>query len=64
MTDAKDIKLEISAGPLIQLMQALTGPPHLMRELEVLRSLPGQEEKNPINIVITEINAQKNKLKP
>jgi hypothetical protein len=48
-------RVEVAAEPLRQVLTALTGPPHHIRELQATRKLPGTE--NPINQLILEFNA-------
>ncbi len=43
-------KIEVSSDALKQILDALNGPGHLIRELQVTRNLPGNE--NPINILM------------
>lgn len=47
-------KVEVSASALRELLSAIAGPPHLIRELQVIRGLPGSD--NPINTLINEFN--------
>ena len=49
-----DETIPVNADALYQLLQALTGPAHLMRELQVTRNIPGD---NPINTLVREYNA-------
>ena len=49
------LKVSVSAKALHQVLGALTGPPHYIRELQATRNLPGVE--NPINTLIDEYNA-------
>ena len=44
----------VSADALRQLLQAVNGPAHYIRELQVTR---GIDENNPINVLISEYNA-------
>ena len=44
----------VSADALVQLLQAVTGPAHHIRELQVTRVI---DETNPINVLISEYNA-------
>lgn len=47
------LKVEVSAAALREILQALNGPGHCIRELQFTRSLPG----NPIDTLIAEFNA-------
>ena len=51
------MKLSISAEPLRRVLEALNGPPHLIRELQATRG-PLVGDDNPINIIIEEFNEQ------
>lgn len=53
------LKLEVSADALRQVLQALNGPAHFIRELQFTRTLPGTT--NPINTLVDEYNAWANK---
>ena len=53
MTDK--LKIEVSANALHKVLGALIGQSHYIRELQVTRNLPNNE--NPINILIDEYNA-------
>jgi len=44
----------VSADALKQLLQAINGPSHHIRELQLTR---GVNESNPINVLISEYNA-------
>ena len=46
-------KVTVSTDALRQVLQALNGPGHYIRELQVTRDFPG----NPINTLIKEFNA-------
>jgi hypothetical protein len=48
-------KVTVSADALRQVIDALNGPGHYIRELQVTRNLPGTS--NPINTLIQEYNA-------
>jgi hypothetical protein len=48
--------ITVNAEALGQLLQAIVGPPHLMRELQVTRG-PLVGKDNPINILVAEYNA-------
>lgn len=48
-------KVTVSTDALRQVLQALNGPGHYIRELQVTRNLPG--DSNPINTLIEEFNA-------
>lgn len=52
-------KVEVSATALRQLLQALLGPAHLIRELMVIRDLAakGLADPDPITILVNEYNA-------
>lgn len=41
----------VSSDALVQLLQAVTGPAHHIRELQVTRNI---DERNPINVLISE----------
>lgn len=45
----------VNAAALRQVLMALNGPAHYIRELQVTRNLPGSD--NPINILTDEFNA-------
>jgi hypothetical protein len=49
------LKITVSARALHQVLGALVGPSHYIRELQATRNLPGIE--NPINTLIEEYNA-------
>lgn len=49
-------KVTVSAEPLRRLLQALNGPAHHIRELQVTRG-PLVGHDNPINILVNEYNA-------
>lgn len=55
------IKVEVSADALRQVLEALNGPSHYIRELQVTRTLQGYE--NPINVLVKEYNAEAAKRK-
>lgn len=46
----------VSAEALRQVLQALIGPPHLIREIQFTRGLPGDD--NPIDLLVREYNEQ------
>jgi hypothetical protein len=48
-------KIEVSLEPLVRLLGAVSGPPHLIRELQATRG-PLVGDDNPINILIDEYN--------
>jgi hypothetical protein len=51
-------KVTVDAGALRQVLQALTGPGHLIRELQVTRGMPGSDPSdNPIDQLTIEFNA-------
>lgn len=52
-------KVPVSATALRRLLQALNGPPHRIRELQVTRDLDllSAAVSNPIDILIAEYNA-------
>lgn len=49
----------VNAKALHDVLQALVGSPHHIRELQVTRNLPvlGNEDRNPINVLLEEFNA-------
>ena len=49
-------KVEVTADALYQVLTALAGPPHLIRELQVARGLNVllDDSSNPIDILIAE----------
>jgi len=49
------LKIIVTAKALHQVLGALVGPGHYIRELQATRNLPGVE--NPINTLIDEYNA-------
>lgn len=53
-------KIEVSVAALFQVLEALNGPPHLIRELQATR---GPMFDNPIDTLIKEYNevADKNR---
>lgn len=51
-----DKKIEVSKKALEQLLTAVNGAPHYIRELQMTRDLPGADKTNPINILINEFN--------
>ncbi len=53
MTD--NLKVTVTAKALHQVLGALIGPGHYIRELQATRNLPGID--NPINTLIDEYNA-------
>lgn len=52
------MKISVDAEALRQLLQALSGPPHYIREIQVTRNIDGLlgEKKNPLNILVDEYN--------
>jgi len=52
--------ITVSAEALRQVLQALIGPPHHIRELQATMSLPG--DANPIKTLYEEYNAEVDKL--
>lgn len=48
-------KVTVSADALRQVLNALNGPGHHIRELQVTRNLPGST--NPIDVLVEEFNA-------
>ncbi|MGS1115969.1 hypothetical protein [Castellaniella sp. UC4442_H9] len=46
----------VNAAALITVLRALNGPSHFIRELQLTRGLPGDD--NPIDLLIAEVNAQ------
>lgn len=57
------MKVTVDAAALRQVLEALTGPSHLIRELQATRHLPelGDSPPNPINKLISEFNEQVSK---
>ncbi len=55
------MKIEVSADALRQVLQALIGPAHYIRELQVTMGLPGST--NPIETLLAEFNAAVAKIK-
>lgn len=51
------MKVAVDADALGQVLRALNGPGHLIRELQVLRSLPMAEAPNPIERLLDQYNA-------
>jgi hypothetical protein len=51
-------KISVDAGALSQVLNALIGPPHLIRELQVLASSPCFSPDSPIQKLIDEYNKQ------
>ena len=47
-------KVTVSANALRQVLNALNGPGHLIREIQVTRGLPG--DSNPINTLMSEFD--------
>jgi hypothetical protein len=47
-------KVEVDADALYQVLQALIGPGHLIRELQVMRAF----KDNPIDLLVTQYNQQ------
>ena len=47
----------VSKKALEQLLCAVNGPAHYVRELQATRNLPGADTTNPINILINEFNS-------
>jgi hypothetical protein len=47
-------KVLVSAAALRTVLEALNGQPHQIRELQVIRNLPG--EKSAIDVLIEEFN--------
>lgn len=50
-------KVTVSAEPLRQILQALIGPDHHVRELQYTRNPPEVFPNNPINVLVKEYNA-------
>ena len=48
-------QVTVNAKALKEVLEALNGPGHYIRELQATRSLPGND--NPINILIEEYNS-------
>lgn len=46
----------VDAAALREVLQALVGPPHWIRELQVTRGLPSGT--NPIDLLVRQFNAQ------
>lgn len=51
-------KVSVSADALYQVLQALTGPGHLIREIQYSRGLHALGHPNPIDTLIEEFNAE------
>lgn len=49
------VKIPVDAEALRRVLSALDGPPHYIRELQVTRNLPGNN--NPINTLIDDYNS-------
>ena len=56
MSEHPVLKITVSAKALYEILQALVGPGHYIREIQATRNLPGFE--NPIDTLIAEYNAQ------
>ncbi len=54
---APEGKISVSAEPLRQVLQALVGAPHMVRELQATREPVTLFADNPINALIAEFNA-------
>jgi hypothetical protein len=54
MSIEENIKIPVSYKALRELLNALNGPGYYIRELQVTRSLPGNN--NPINVITTQFN--------
>ena len=50
-------KIEVSIDPLRRILEALNGPAHLIRELQVTRG-PLVGDDNPINLLVDEFNQE------
>ena len=50
-------KIIVSTEPLRQVLHALIGAPHLIRELQVTREPASLFKDNPINVLVAEFNA-------
>lgn len=48
-------KVQVSLEPLLQLLKALHGPPHLIRELQATLSPAALFTDNPINVLMKEL---------
>lgn len=55
-TSDAEIKVNVSYSALREVLNALVGPPHYIRELQVTRGLPGHT--NAIDLLIEEFNAE------
>ena len=54
-----DKKISVSAKALRELLVAVNGPAHYIRELQVTRDMPlGMSDDNPINILTEQFNEQ------
>jgi hypothetical protein len=49
------MKVSVDAVALREVLTALVGPPHLLRELQAIRGLPG--DASPIDKLVDEFNA-------
>lgn len=55
--EVKMEKISVSTDTLRRVLEALSGPPHLIRELQATRG-PLVGDDNPINLLIKEYNEQ------
>lgn len=53
-----ETKVEVTKAALVKLLAALTGPGHMIRELQVCRNLPGFD--NPIDVLINDLATAEN----
>jgi len=63
---SNDLKITVSALPLVRLLQALQGPGHHIAEIQATRSIdkllhkPGDADENEINRLLREVTEQLN----
>lgn len=50
--------IAVDGAALRQILIALVGPPHLVRELQATRSLHALGHPNPIDIILADFNRQ------
>ena len=54
-----DKKISVSAKALRELLVAVSGPAHYIREIQATRDMPlGMSDDNPINILTEQFNEQ------
>ena len=57
-----ELTITVNASALRQVLYALNGPPHLIRELQATRDRPPIMKGNPIDYLIREFNSFAEKL--